>query len=195
MSNVSDTSARALLVRGGVAIVFALLLLFAPGLTLATGVFSFVVLFSAYALIEGIASIFSAVSKRVGHWVLMLIFGIVAVLVGLWALRHPLAAATVTITIMVTLLAVKSIIGGIVEIVAAWKQRDDIDFEWLLGINGFVSLLFGLLLITRPVATLEMLILFTAFFLLISGAMQVGLSFQMRALADQSGAPQGKTTA
>ena len=188
MSNVSDFSSRALLVRGGVAIVFALLLLFAPGLTLATGVFSFVVLFSAYALIEGIATIFSAVREREGHWVLTLIFGVVAVLVGLWALQHPLATTAVTITIMVTLLAVKSVIGGIVEIVAAWTHRDEIDNEWLLGINGLASLLFGLLLITRPVDTLEMLILFTAFFLLVSGAMLVGLSFKARALVDQSDA-------
>ena len=189
MSSVSDFSSRAMLIRGGVAIVFALLLLFAPGLTLATGVFSFVVLFSAYALIEGIATIFSAVSKRVGHWVFMLVFGVVAVLVGLWALRHPLAAATVTIAIMVTLLAVKSVIGGVVEIIAAWQQRDEIDYEWLLGINGLASLLFGLLLISRPIATLEVLILFTAFYLLISGAMQVGLSFQVRAPAGPSNAP------
>ena len=180
MSGDSEHSSRTLLLRGAVAIVFALLLLFAPGMTLATGAFSFVVLFSAYALIEGIASIFTAVTKRVGHWVLWLIFGIVAVLIGLWALQHPLAAATVTIAIMVMLLAVKSIIGGVIEIYAAWKLRDQIDYEWMLGIHGLLSLLFGILLIGRPVPTLAVLLLFTAFYLLISGAMQIAMGFQLR---------------
>ena len=189
MSSVSEFSWQALLLRGVVAIVFALLLLFAPGLTLATGVLSFVILFSAYALVEGVTTIYAAVSKREGHWVLFLLFGIVAVLVGLWALRHPVAAVTVTIAIMVTLLAVKCLIGGIIEIVTAWKFRSEIDFEWLLGINGLVSLLFGLLLVSRPIDTLEVLFLFTAFFLLITGSMQVALSFQIRGRADDSEAP------
>ena len=186
MSHVSELSSRALLLRGAVAIVFALLLLFAPGMTLATGAFSFVVLFSAYALIEGIASILTAVRKRVGNWVLGLIFGIAAILVGLWALQHPVAAATVTIAIMATLLAVKSIIGGIIEMIAAWKLRDEINYEWLLGINGLVSLVFGLLLLSRPFDTLAILLLFTAFYLLVSGAMLVGLSFQVRAQAEKA---------
>lgn len=45
MANTLKQTWWTLLLRGITAILFALLLLFAPGLTLATGIFSFVILF------------------------------------------------------------------------------------------------------------------------------------------------------
>ena len=189
MTSVTEISWKTFLLRGAVAIAFALLLLFVPGMTLATGALSFVILFSVYALVEGISTIYSAVRKREGHWVLYLLFGIVGLFVGIWALRHPIAAVAVTVAIMVALLAIKCIVGGLIELVAAWQLRNQIDYEWLLGINGLVSLVFGLLLILRPIETLEVLILFTAYFLLITGAMQVALSFQIRGRASEAVAP------
>ena len=141
MSSSMDHSRRVLLLRGIVAIIFALLLLFAPGLTLATGALSFVILFSAYALIEGVSTVYGAVSRREGHWVLMLLFGIVALLAGLYALQHPVMTVALTIAVMVYILAFKSIIGGIIEII-------------------------------------EVLVLVTSFYLLISGATQIALSFK-----------------
>ncbi len=178
MSNSLDQSQGVLLLRGIVAIIFALLLLFAPGITLAGAGLSFVILFSAYALIEGVSMVYGSISRREGHWVLMLLFGIVSVLAGLYALQHPVMTVVLTIAVMVYILAFKSIIGGIIEIITAWQLRNEIDHEWLLAISGLVSLLFGLILLRRPIATIEVLVLVTSFYLLISGATQIALSFK-----------------
>lgn len=90
MANTLKQTWWTLVLRGIAAIVFALLLLFVPRLTLATGLFSFVILFSAYALIKGCATIVGSLMTREGQWFLMLLFGVISVIAGLAALVNPL---------------------------------------------------------------------------------------------------------
>ena len=105
MKSVLEQSSQALVLRGVVAIIFALLLMFVPGLTLAAGAFSFVFLFGVYALADGLSTIWGSVKKREGHWVLLLLVGIVGVLVGLAALANPVVFGTLTLAIMINLFA------------------------------------------------------------------------------------------
>jgi uncharacterized membrane protein HdeD (DUF308 family) len=169
-----------LLLRGIAAILFALLLLFAPGLTLATGVFSFVILFGAYALVEGIATIVGSLMTREGQWFLLLLFGVISVIAGLAALANPLWFGVMTYIVMVYIVAFRSIFGGIVEMISAWQLRREIDNEWLLALNGLFALLFGLILLRRPITGIEVLVLITSLYLLIAGAMQIILGFKVR---------------
>lgn len=169
-----------LLLRGIAAILFALLLLFLPGLTLATGIVSFVVLFAAYALIDGGATIVGAVMRREGQWVLLLIWGVISVIAGLVALGNPLIVGVFTLTIMIYIVAFRSIFAGIVEVAAAWQLRQEIDGEWLLAVDGIFSVLFGAILLVRPVTGIEVLVLLTAFYLLMAGVLQIVLSSKVR---------------
>ena len=180
MANVLKQAWWVLLLRGISAILFALLLLFAPGLTLATGIFSFVILFVVYVLVDGISTIVGAVMHREGQWVLLLIWGIISVIAGLIALGNPLVFGVFTLAIMVYIVAFRSIIGGVVEMFSAWRLRQEIDNEWLLALNGIFSLLFGLILLARPITGIEVLILLTSFYLLVAGVMQLILGFKAR---------------
>lgn len=180
MTGVMKQSWWVLALRGIAAILFALLLMFAPGLTLATGAVSFVILFAAYALVEGISTIFGSLRHREGHWFLLFIFGVISVMAGLVALGNPLVFGVLTITFMVYIVAFKSIIGGILEMISAWQLRKEIDDEWLLAISGLFSLLFGLILLSRPIASIEILVLITSFYLLMAGVMQIILGFKVR---------------
>ncbi len=180
MKSVLEQSSQALVLRGAVAIIFALLLMFVPGLTLAAGAFSFVFLFGVYALADGLSTIWGSVKKREGHWVLMLLVGIVGVLVGLAALANPVVFGTLTLAIMINLFAFKAIIGGGLEIISAYRLREEIDNEWLLGISGFVSLVFGLMLLFNTFETVATLLLIVPFYLLVSGVMQIALGFKVR---------------
>lgn len=180
MANVSKQAWWVFLLRGVAALLFALLLLFVPGLTLATGVVSFVILFAAYALVEGFSTIFGSMRNREGQWVLLLIWGIISVVAGLVALGNPLIFGAFTLAIMVYIVAFRSIFGGIVEILSAWQLRREIDNEWLLVINGIFSLVFGLILLARPITGIEVLILVTLFYLLMAGVMQIILAFKVR---------------
>jgi uncharacterized membrane protein HdeD (DUF308 family) len=169
-----------LLLRGIAAILFALLLLFAPGLTLATGAISFVILFAIYTLIEGISTIVGAIMTREGQWFLLLLFGVISIIAGLAAIANPLWFGVMTYIVMIYILAFRSIAGGIVEMFSAWRLRREIDDEWLLAFNGFFALLFGLILLRRPITGLEVLVVITTLYLLIAGVIQIILAFKAR---------------
>lgn len=169
-----------LLLRGIVAIVFALLLLFAPGMTLAGGALSFAVLFGVYALAEGLSTIFGAISRREGQWVLMLLLGVVGVVAGLVTLGNPLLVGVLTIRFMVFVVAFKAIAGGLIEMMSAWQLRQEIDNEWLLALNGMISVIFGFILLRSPITAIGVLILIASFYLLISGVLQILLAFKVR---------------
>lgn len=182
MADILKKAWWVLLLRGISAILFALLLLFAPGLTLATGLFSFVILFAVYALVDGISTIVGAVMNREGQWGLILVWGIVSMIAGLVALSTPVLSVLVvfTLRIMIFIIAFRSIVGGIIEMYSAWRLRQEIDNEWLLAINGVFSVLFGLILLARPITGIEVLVLLTAFYLLMAGVMQIVLGFKVR---------------
>jgi uncharacterized membrane protein HdeD (DUF308 family) len=172
-----------LMLRGIAAILFALLLLFLPGVTLVGGVLSFVILFAIYALVDGISNIVGSVMHREGQWFLLLLWGIISVIAGLFALANPLYLlmfGVFTLAVMIYIVAFRSIAGGIIEIIAAWRLRQEIDNEWLLAINGIFSVLFGVILLIRPITGIEVLILLTTFYLLMAGVLQLVLSFKVR---------------
>lgn len=180
MADILKKAWWVLLLRGIGAILFALLLLAAPGLTLAATTFSFVILFAAYALFEGMSTIVGAVMNREGQWILLLLWGIISVIAGLIALGNPLLFGTFTLVIMVYIVAFRSIVGGIVEIFSAWRLRKEIDDEWLLAINGMFGVLFGSILLVRPITGIEVLVILTIFYLAMAGVMQIVLGFKVR---------------
>lgn len=185
MSNTLKQTWWTLLLRGIAAILFALLLLFAPGITLATGLFSFVILFGVYALIEGFATIAGALMTRKGQWFLTLLFGIISIIAALAALANPLWFGVMTYIVMVYIVAFRSIAGGVVEMFAAWRLRREIDNEWLLALNGLFAVLFGLILLRRPITGIEVLVLITSFYLLMAGTVQIILGFKARGWSDK----------
>ncbi len=184
MANTLKQTWWTLLLRGTAAILLALLLLFAPGLTLATGLFSFVILFGVYALIEGVATIVGSIMTREGQWFLLLLFGFISVIAGLAALANPLFFGVMTYIVMIYIVAFRSIFGGIVEMIGAWRLRREIDNEWLLALNGLFALLFGLILLRRPITGIEVLVLITTFYMLMAGVMQIILAFKVRGWSD-----------
>ena len=168
-----------LLLRGTLAVIFALLLLFAPDITLATGAFSFTILFGMYALVDGLSTIMSNLMRRQGQWGLLLLLGIIAIIVGLVALGNPLIFSLLTITLMVYIMAFKAIAGGIVEIFSAWQLRQEIDNEWMMALSGLFALVFGLILLRYPIMGVEVLVLLAAFYLVITGVLQIILAFNV----------------
>ena len=180
MANTLKQTWWTLLLRGIVAILFALLLLFAPGITLATGLFSFVILFGVYALIEGFATIAGSLMTREGQWFLLLLLGVINVIFGLAAIANPLLFGVLTYIVMIYIVAFRSIASGLVEIFAAWRLRRDIDNEWLLVLNGLFAVLFGFILLARPITGIEVLVLLTTFYLLMAGTIQIVLGFKVR---------------
>jgi uncharacterized membrane protein HdeD (DUF308 family) len=172
-----DTLARnwwALLIRGIAAVIFGVLAFLWPGATIvAIGV-----LFGAYAFVDGIFAIVSAVRAAEAHqrWWPFVIEGIVGLLIAaitFYDIRITLLALYLTI-------AAWAFITGILEIVAAIELRKAIQGEIWLVLGGIASILFGALMIWRPLAGALAIIWLIGAYAIVFGITMIALSFRLR---------------
>ena len=135
----------ALVLRGIAAILFGVLAFMWPGITLT----ALVLLFGAYALVDGAFSIVAGI-KSYGEqkrWWLLLIEGCLSVAAGVFAFIIP----AMTALIILLLIASWAIVTGAFQIAAAIQLRKHITGEWLLALSGILSVLFGALLFYNPI--------------------------------------------
>ena len=160
--------------RGAVAILFGLLTLFRPGITLDV----LIMLFGAYALFDGIFMVVSAIANRHGEprWGALLFGGLLGIAVGVATFTWP----GLTATVLLAVIAVWAILMGIFEVAAAIRLRKLIDGEWALIFAGLLSVAFGVLLVTRPAVGALAVVLWIGAYALISGIAHVALGFKLR---------------
>ena len=177
METASDSVSRnwwALLLRGLVAIAFAVVAWARPGPTLAI----LVVLFGAYAIGDGVVALVGAAraSRRdEGGW-LLAAEGLFGIALGIFTLRAPLHAMAIAFA----LVAVWALCTGVLELLAAARLRQHIPGEWLLMTSGLVRVAFGVLLFTRPAAGVLTLLWIAAGYALVDGILLVGLSLRLK---------------
>jgi uncharacterized membrane protein HdeD (DUF308 family) len=129
--------------RGVAAIIFGVLAFVWPGITL----FTLVLLWGAYALVDGVLAIAAAVTGNnpMPRWWLAIV-GLAGIGAGILTFVYP----GLTAFILLIFIAVWAIVLGIFEIYGAIKLRKEIEGEWLLILNGALSIVFGLVLLYRP---------------------------------------------
>ena len=170
----------AIALRGVVAIVFGVIAFLVPAIALG----SLILLFAAYALVNGVSHVVTGFRQTSGgpDW-LMIAGGIAAVAIGVITAIVP----GITALFLVTLIGTWAILTGASEIVAAWKLRKEIQGELLLAINGALSVVFGLYLWLFPGAGAIALIWLIAAFAIVSGVMLLLFAFRLRSLANRGG--------
>jgi uncharacterized membrane protein HdeD (DUF308 family) len=137
-----------LALRGLVAILFGLAALFWPGLILVV----LIVLFGAYALVDGVLAAIAAFrsSGRGMRRSLLLIEGVIGILFGIVALFWP----GLTALALLYIIAFWAILSGIARIVMAIMLRREIENEWSIALSGVLSVILGIILILLPGAGL-----------------------------------------
>jgi uncharacterized membrane protein HdeD (DUF308 family) len=182
MATVLAGNWGALAVRGCAAIVFGLAALFLPGVTLA----ALVLMFGAYALIDGFLTIFTAFrGPAAGRpWWSLAVEGLVSIAAGVAALVIPGAAAIA----LVYVVGAWALLTGALRIAAAIRLRRVITGEWRLMLGGIASLVFGALLMLAPAVGALAIVLWIGAYALVAGAALLALSFRVRSLnADVAG--------
>lgn len=166
-----------LLLRGIVAILFGVMTYFQPGISLAT----LVLLFGAFSFADGAIGVWQAVSARKEreNWWVLLLGGLLGIGVGVLTLVHP----GVTALALLFYIAVWAVATGVLEIVAAIRLRKEIEGEWLLGLAGVASVLFGVLLIAQPGAGALAVLWLIATYAVAFGVIMVLLAFKARGFA------------
>ena len=155
-----------------------------------SAVFAFTMIFAAYCLIDGIASLIVGArgAREPGHrWGALVLSGIVGILIGILFLAAPLVATVAYAFLVLVMLAAWSIITGLLEILAAVRLRREIEGEWLLGVSGAVSVLLGIgvivLVIPYPAASILSAAWLIALFAFMSGIVLVAQSLRLRSRA------------
>ncbi|MBM6579642.1 HdeD family acid-resistance protein [Microvirga sp. BT689] len=179
MSSLLAQNWWAVALRGVFAIIFALIALFSPGAT----ILSLVLFFSAYMLVDGVFGIVSGIRAASNNqrWGLLILEGILNILVGIIAFIMP----GLTVLFFVTLMAVWSLITGILMVVAAFKLNPDFGRGWLI-FSGVVSVLFGVALLIAPLVGAVVLTWWLGAYALIFGIGLLVLAFKLKGRKDSS---------
>jgi uncharacterized membrane protein HdeD (DUF308 family) len=163
-----------LALRGAVALLFGILALVWPGITLLV----LVSLFAAFALLVGAVIVVGALKHRTMDrgWWLMMILGVVSLAVGTIAIVQPGA----TLFALVLLMAVNALLTGVLDIALAIRLRKQIEHEWLLVLTGVVSIVFGVLVVLFPPAGALALAFLVSFYAITTGILLLVLAFRAR---------------
>ncbi len=172
----------ALALRGAIAILFGLAALLRPDIALE----ALILLFGAYALVDGvfaIVGVFGGTRGGTPRW-LLVIEGIAGILAGLIAFVLP----GLTAVLLLYLIAAWAVVTGIFEIASAIRLRQEITGEWALIVGGALSIIFGVILaVIGPVAGLLSLVWLIGVYALVFGILMLITAFQVRGRDASSG--------
>jgi uncharacterized membrane protein HdeD (DUF308 family) len=169
-----------LLLRGLGAILFGVITWLMPGISLA----ALVLLFGAYAIADGILTVWMAIAGRGDHehWWVMLLWGLVGIGVGVLTFIAP----QITALALLFYIAIWAIATGVLELVAAIRLRREIQGEWLLILAGVASVAFGVLLLAQPGAGALAVLWLIASYAIVFGILLVVLALKARRMLGEA---------
>lgn len=133
-----------IVLRGLAALLFGLVAIFWPGVSLAV----LVTIFGAYALMDGGITLFLSLRLPPGdpRRTLLMLTGFAGLLVGLVSVLWP----QVTVTLLIYALAVWLVLFGLIGIFNSFAMKRRFGPEWPVSKGGIVLLVLGLLLALFP---------------------------------------------
>lgn len=160
-------------VRGLLAIAFGIAAFVWPGVTM----LALVLVFAAYALIDGVLSIVLAVrgARQGERWGLLLLGGILSIAASIASVLWP----GLTVVVFVLILAFWAVFTGAVVIAAALDIRVD-HGRWWLGLAGLASVVYGILLFVAPLLGAVVLTWWVGAHALVLGATMVVMASRLR---------------
>ena len=172
LSEVLADSWWAVGLRGLLGILFGLICLLTPGIAVG----AFVILFSAYMLVDGVFAIISGIkaARNGERWGLLILEGIVDIAAGVVAFLWPL----ITLVALTWLIAIWAIVSGALMLGAAFTLNID-HGRWWLALGGIASIIFGILLVIEPLVGAVVLTMWIGAYALVFGAVLLILAFQL----------------
>jgi len=164
------------LLRGIASVLFSALAFASPR----NAALTLVALFGAYALVDGVVTLFA--SARGGdlptrRWLAMA--AAASILAGLFAFLRP----THTALVLILTIGLWLIARGLTEIVgAAVAARQERRREWALALGGVMSVLFGIGVIAYPRLSALSLVWALGLWAFVNGALMIVFAFRLRRL-------------
>ena len=178
LSEVLADSWWAVGLRGLLGILFGLICLLTPGIAVG----AFVILFSAYMLVDGVFAIISGIkaARNGERWGLLILEGIVDIAAGVIAFLWPL----ITLVALTWLIAIWAIVSGALMLGAAFTLNID-HGRWWLALGGIASIIFGVVLLIAPVVGAVVLTWWLGAYALVFGVLLLVLAFQLHSRREE----------
>jgi uncharacterized membrane protein HdeD (DUF308 family) len=159
--------------RGIFGILFGIIAVLMPGVTIAT----LVLLFAAYMVADGVCAIIAGVkaARQHGRWGALILEGVADLLAGTIAFFWPL----ITILAFVFLAGAWAVISGALLTWAAFRLHLD-HGRWLMLLGGALSIIWGVLLFFWPITGALVMTLWLAGYALVFGIALLVLAFRLR---------------
>ncbi len=141
-------------------------------------VIAIAVLFGIQLVVVGIfqfVNAFAGTGLTGGVRVMSAVLGLLAFVVGLYAVRHVL----VSVVALALLLGIFWVVNGFAEIFNALAHRDSPHRGWM-GFVGVLSVLAGVVVLAYPGISLVTLALVLGVWLIVYGVMEIGMAFRVR---------------
>ena len=166
-----------LALRGALAVLFGLIAVIWPDITLRV----LVLLFGFYALVDGLLALAAVLvgGRLAGARRGWLIFeGIAGIAVGVFTFLWP----DITALVLLYLIAIWAIATGLVEVAVAVVLRRELRGEWLLALGGIISVAFGVFLAVRPGDGAIAVVVLLGLYAIVFGVALVALAMRLRRL-------------
>ena len=161
-------------VRGLIALLFGILLLVWPGVSL----FVFAIFFGAFAFVDGIFTLVAAVNYKAGAgqraW--LFVRGILGIIVGIVTFFWP----AITELALVFLIGAWALVTGIMELNFAFRSVRETGAKWLFAVSDILSIILGILLLVRTIAAIIVMIWAIGAYAIIAGIVLIALGFWLR---------------
>ncbi len=163
----------AVLLRGLLGIVFGIFALLQPAAVAAI----LALVFGIYLLVDGVFALTAAIRAATHHgrWAMLLLEGILDLIVGVLALAVPGAVVLGAVWVI----AAWGVVTGGLMLAAAFRVHGS-HGNWLLGLAGLVSVVWGVLLWFAPIAGALVLTIWLGAYALIFGVAMIAFAFRLR---------------
>lgn len=162
------------LIRGLLGIALGIFLIASPvkTITVITAVVGVFLLIDA--VIVGISAVFS-IGKN-DKWWLMLLQSVLVLILGVFVFNYP----ELTVGILFLVATFWLIISGIITIVVAITSRKEGYGGWMIAGLGTAMIVFSLIMLSNPMATVQVFTILFGLATMISGIMTLSLSFELK---------------
>ncbi|MEB3068362.1 HdeD family acid-resistance protein [Mycolicibacter sp. MYC017] len=176
---------KSTLVSGVMALVLGVLILVWPGRTILAAA----VLFGVYLLITGVAQgifAFSLPIMSAGGRVLLFLSGTASVILAVLCFRHFNSdEESIAVLLLAIWIAVGFIFRGVATTVAAISDPELPGRGWQI-FSGVISLLAGLVTLASPLASLVVLTIVVASWLIVIGVVEIVTAFSIRSASHKA---------
>lgn len=165
---------------GVVSILFGVVALFWPGLTVAL----LILLFSVFVLVWGIVGLIVSIASisRDKFWWLEMVFSLLAIGLAVYLLRNPVAAAL----IFVFYIGLVFLVRGVIDVIEGLFDSNRKGSRRVLAIVlGIIGILAGIITLTYPVSAGLAVVWVIGLYGVLYGSLLIAFSFTAQAELDQ----------